>query len=161
MAHFFSAIHFKPLSISKSLAVRQANADLIGQLIKIRGMVTRISEVRPAVKVAAYTCSMCGVEIFQEVLQALKHFLIRFLRWMAHHSSQSSNVLPKAAKRTKPRATWPCKPVVRVSCATKKPRFKNLPTKFRWATFHDPWSSTCLVTWLAPCRLVTMSRWLV
>ena len=39
----------------------------IGHLVKIEAMVVRISDVKPLVRVATYTCDVCGYEIFQEV----------------------------------------------------------------------------------------------
>ena len=40
----------------------------IGRLVKIKGMVTRASDVKPQITVCTYTCDMCGSEIFQDVL---------------------------------------------------------------------------------------------
>lgn len=56
-----------PLSKTKSQAVRQVSARQIGSLINVRGIVTRVSEVKPLVVVGAYTCDKCGYEIYQEV----------------------------------------------------------------------------------------------
>ncbi len=58
---------FKPLSSSKAIAVRDAKSSSIGHLITVRGIVTRVTDVRPQLVVATYTCSSCGCEIFQEV----------------------------------------------------------------------------------------------
>jgi DNA replication licensing factor MCM7 len=55
------------VSTQKALAVREANGALMGQLISIKGMVTRVSDVKPSIVIAAYTCSSCGSEVFQEV----------------------------------------------------------------------------------------------
>lgn len=49
------------------LSVRQIKGKHIGKLITLRGIVTRVSDVKPAVMVIAYTCDQCGYEIFQEV----------------------------------------------------------------------------------------------
>jgi DNA replication licensing factor MCM7 len=64
----FSAVYFKPPTSLKSIAVREAKGALIGRLISVRGMVTRVSDVKPYIMVATYTCSSCGTEIFQEVI---------------------------------------------------------------------------------------------
>lgn len=53
--------HYKPLS------VREIKGDFLGQLITVRGIVTRVSDVKPSVLVIAYTCDQCGYEVFQEV----------------------------------------------------------------------------------------------
>lgn len=45
--------------------LREIKAKHIGKLLKVRGIVTRITEVKPHVVVAAYTCDGCGCEIFQ------------------------------------------------------------------------------------------------
>lgn len=51
----------------RPLSVRQVRAEFLGQLITIRGIVTRVSDVKPAATVIAYTCDQCGYEVFQEV----------------------------------------------------------------------------------------------
>lgn len=40
----------------------------IGHLVKIKGLVTRASDVKPQITVCTYTCETCGSELFQEVL---------------------------------------------------------------------------------------------
>ncbi|KAK6538120.1 Mcm2-7 hexameric complex component [Orbilia ellipsospora] len=64
-------VYFKPLSdpnrAGKALAVRQVKGEQLGHLITVRGIATRVSDVKPAVMVNAYTCDRCGNEIFQEV----------------------------------------------------------------------------------------------
>ncbi|KAK0746087.1 MCM2/3/5 family-domain-containing protein [Schizothecium vesticola] len=52
---------------AKSLSVRQVRGDHLGHLITIRGIATRVSDVKPIVQVNAYTCDRCGCEIFQPV----------------------------------------------------------------------------------------------
>jgi DNA replication licensing factor MCM7 len=39
----------------------------LGKLITVRGIVTRVSEVKPLLLVNAYTCDVCGSETFQEI----------------------------------------------------------------------------------------------
>lgn len=74
-------INFKPLTPSgsssdrqsKALAVRNVSAEHIGGLITVRGITTRVSDVKPAVEINAYTCDRCGCEVFQPV--TTKQFL--------------------------------------------------------------------------------------
>jgi DNA replication licensing factor MCM7 len=49
------------------MAVREVRSVHIGHLITVRGIVTRVSEVKPLLQVNAYTCDVCGSETFQEV----------------------------------------------------------------------------------------------
>nr|AHL18125.1 DNA replication licensing factor [Mycothermus thermophilus]AHL18127.1 DNA replication licensing factor [Mycothermus thermophilus] len=64
---------FKPRSTGpdggpvKALSVRQVRGEHLGKLITIRGIATRVSDVKPIVQVSAYTCDRCGCEIFQPV----------------------------------------------------------------------------------------------
>ena len=67
---------FKPISPAgadserqktKALAVRQVRGEHLGHLITVRGITTRVSDVKPAVQVNAYTCDRCGNEIFQPI----------------------------------------------------------------------------------------------
>ncbi|GMM30810.1 mini-chromosome maintenance complex protein 7 [Martiniozyma asiatica (nom. inval.)] len=63
-------LYFKPESRSKTqkpLMVRNVKGSHIGKLITVRGVIIRVSDVKPAVEVQAYTCDTCGFEIFQEV----------------------------------------------------------------------------------------------
>jgi DNA replication licensing factor MCM7 len=64
-------VFFKPLPPSgtegKALAVRQVRGEHLGHLITVRGIATRVSDVKPAMIVNAYTCDRCGCEVFQEV----------------------------------------------------------------------------------------------
>ncbi|KAI8325238.1 MCM-domain-containing protein [Martensiomyces pterosporus] len=60
-------VRFAPRSSQKAQAVREVGASQIGHLVTVRGIVTRVSDVRPAMAVAAYLCDACGSEVFQEV----------------------------------------------------------------------------------------------
>jgi len=58
---------FQPVSGMKAVPVRDVKAGDIGHLVKVRGICTRVSDVKPMVTVATYTCDVCGWEIYQEV----------------------------------------------------------------------------------------------
>ncbi|KAF2725429.1 MCM-domain-containing protein [Polychaeton citri CBS 116435] len=68
-------LNFKPLTpsgsssekSSKAMAVRQVRGEHLGHLITVRGITTRVSDVKPSVLVNAYSCDRCGYEIFQPV----------------------------------------------------------------------------------------------
>ena len=49
------------------MAVRDVKGVHLGKLITVRGIVTRVSEVKPLLLVNAYTCDVCGAETFQEI----------------------------------------------------------------------------------------------
>jgi len=55
------------------MAVREVKGSHLGRLITVRGIVTRVSEVKPLLLVNAYTCDVCGSETFQDISQ--KQFL--------------------------------------------------------------------------------------
>ena len=48
-------------------AVREVTANDIGHLVTMTVMVTRVTDVKPLVTVATYTCDVCGFEIYQEI----------------------------------------------------------------------------------------------
>ncbi|KAF2200001.1 MCM-domain-containing protein [Delitschia confertaspora ATCC 74209] len=54
---------------TKAMAVRNVRGEHLGHLITVRGIATRVSDVKPSVLVNAYTCDTCGCEIFQPVAQ--------------------------------------------------------------------------------------------
>ncbi|PKI83574.1 DNA helicase [Malassezia vespertilionis] len=60
-------VFLKPLSSDTPLAVRNIRGAQIGKLLSVRGIVTRISDVKPNIQVDAYACDVCGAEVFQEV----------------------------------------------------------------------------------------------
>ncbi|PVU97168.1 hypothetical protein BB561_000720 [Smittium simulii] len=58
---------FKPRKSTHISSVREIGANQIGHLVTVRGIVTRVTEIRPFMSVAAYLCDTCGCEVFQEV----------------------------------------------------------------------------------------------
>lgn len=62
-----SELYFKAPSSSKPRVIREVKADCIGKLVTVRGVVTRVSEVKPRMVVATYSCDRCGAETYQPV----------------------------------------------------------------------------------------------
>ena len=62
---------FKPPESLKTMSIRQVKGDSVGRMIKVRGMVTRVANVKPLATVIGYSCDKCGFESFQEVFFAL------------------------------------------------------------------------------------------
>lgn len=68
-------LNFKPITPSgsssdrslKALAVRNVRGEHLGHLITVRGIATRVSDIKPSVQVNAYSCDRCGCEIFQPI----------------------------------------------------------------------------------------------
>lgn len=60
-------MQFLPPAGTKTSSLREVRARDIGHLVSVQGMVTRVTDVKPLVKVATYTCDACGFEIYQEV----------------------------------------------------------------------------------------------
>lgn len=56
-----------PGAKKKIAPLRDLKADVIGGYVTVRGMVTKVSDVRPIVSVACYVCEVCGFEIYQTV----------------------------------------------------------------------------------------------
>ncbi|KAI4292567.1 DNA replication licensing factor MCM7 [Pancytospora philotis] len=49
------------------LPLRRVGSEHIGALVTVRGIVTRVSMAKPAMRVAAYICESCGSETYQQV----------------------------------------------------------------------------------------------
>jgi DNA replication licensing factor MCM7 len=62
-----SDLYFQPLKTDIAIAVREVRGVHLGRLITVRGIVTRVSEVKPLLQVNAYTCDVCGSETFQDI----------------------------------------------------------------------------------------------
>ncbi|TDL24999.1 minichromosome maintenance protein mcm7p [Rickenella mellea] len=60
-------LYFQPLRSDVAMAVRDVRGVHLGKLITVRGIVTRVSEVKPLIQVNAYTCDVCGAETFQDI----------------------------------------------------------------------------------------------
>lgn len=60
-------VRFLPSTGAKSLPLRQVRAEHVGKLVSVKGVVTRVTEVKPRVAVAGYTCDTCGAEVYQEI----------------------------------------------------------------------------------------------
>lgn len=51
----------------KYVPIRQIKAQNVGSIVRVKGMVTRVSSVKPLLVVATYTCEACSSNIYQEV----------------------------------------------------------------------------------------------
>lgn len=60
-------LYFNPPTSMKPFAVRDIRGAHLGKLITLRGIVTRVSEVKPFLQVEAVACDVCGAEIFTEI----------------------------------------------------------------------------------------------
>lgn len=47
--------------------LREVQASEIGHVLKLKGMVVRVTDVKPCITLSTYTCEVCGSEIFQSV----------------------------------------------------------------------------------------------
>lgn len=59
-------IFFKPANFL-TIPMRQVLADKVGSFVTVRGIVTRITDVKPRITIVTYTCDQCGCESFQPV----------------------------------------------------------------------------------------------
>ena len=60
-------IHILPLSFTQPLPMRAVKGDCVGSLVSVCGIVTRVTDVSPLVKVVTYICTTCGWETYQQV----------------------------------------------------------------------------------------------
>ncbi|KAG1712806.1 hypothetical protein DVH05_000541 [Phytophthora capsici] len=60
-------VHLIPGVKLKAFPIREVKAAKVGALVRIKGMVTRVSTVKPLLTVATYTCEACAYEVYQEV----------------------------------------------------------------------------------------------
>ncbi|KTW30638.1 hypothetical protein T552_00354 [Pneumocystis carinii B80] len=66
------SLYFKPVDIYekgniKIYTVKELKSLHLGHLVTVRGIIIRVSDVKPSLQVNAYTCDHCGCEIFQEI----------------------------------------------------------------------------------------------
>jgi len=60
-------IRVLPRTKVKAIELRKVLADAIGSLLTVKGIVTRVTEVKPQMQVATYTCEQGGYEVYQDV----------------------------------------------------------------------------------------------
>ncbi|XP_051631984.1 DNA replication licensing factor MCM7 isoform X2 [Manacus candei] len=60
-------LYFRAPSLSKPRVIRDVRASSIGKLVTVRGVVTRVTDVRPLLVVATYSCDQCGAETYQPI----------------------------------------------------------------------------------------------
>jgi DNA replication licensing factor MCM7 len=60
-------LYIVPEPKQAELPLRQVRAAQIGKLVRVRGIVTRVTEVKPMLQVATYSCDQCGLEAYQEI----------------------------------------------------------------------------------------------
>ncbi|KAK8693776.1 hypothetical protein V6N13_071345 [Hibiscus sabdariffa] len=60
-------VYIRAPSKGRPFTIREVKASYIGQLVRISGIVTRCSDVKPLMQVVVYTCEECGCEIYQDV----------------------------------------------------------------------------------------------
>ncbi|EQC26896.1 hypothetical protein SDRG_15229 [Saprolegnia diclina VS20] len=52
---------------TKPVPIREVKASKVGSFVRIKGTVARVSNVKPLVIVATYTCEVCSFEVYQEI----------------------------------------------------------------------------------------------
>jgi DNA replication licensing factor MCM7 len=61
------SVLFRAPRETRRMAVRDVKAEHVGTLVTLRGIITRVSEVKPLLVVGTYSCEACGYEVYQEV----------------------------------------------------------------------------------------------
>lgn len=61
----YDVLFTAPFNLIKPISVRELKSSSVGHLVTVKGIVTRITEVKPLLICATYTCDQCGSETFQ------------------------------------------------------------------------------------------------
>ncbi|KAJ3131084.1 Mcm2-7 hexameric complex component [Physocladia obscura] len=64
---YINSLYFSPRSKQTPISIRQVKGLSIGHLVTVKGMVTRVSNVKPMAVVLAMSCDKCGFENYQEI----------------------------------------------------------------------------------------------
>ncbi len=51
----------------KETPLRSLHSDSIGSIVSIKAIVVRTTDVKPYIKVACYSCDICGYEVYQVI----------------------------------------------------------------------------------------------
>ncbi len=60
-------ICLKSSSKTQTTSIREVKSSNIGTLVTIKALVTKVSDVKPLIEVATYTCDSCGYEQHQPI----------------------------------------------------------------------------------------------
>ncbi|XP_055388948.1 uncharacterized protein LOC129618100 [Condylostylus longicornis] len=60
-------IRLIPVSIAETLSVRDVRSKHMGRLVRMEGVVTKVSTVKPRLQIAYYRCEDCGCEAHQPI----------------------------------------------------------------------------------------------
>mmetsp|Transcript_25626 Transcript_25626/g.28760 ORF Transcript_25626/g.28760 Transcript_25626/m.28760 type:complete len:910 (-) Transcript_25626:222-2951(-) len=52
--------------VSRGVSLRHVRSKSMGRIVTITGMIVKASDVKPMLQVAAYTCDVCGAELYRE-----------------------------------------------------------------------------------------------
>lgn len=52
--------------VTRGVSLRHVRSKSMGRLVTITGMIVKSSDVKPMLQVAAYTCDVCGAEVYRE-----------------------------------------------------------------------------------------------
>ena len=61
----YDVLFIAPYNLIRPISVRELKSNSVGHLVTVKGIITRISEVKPLLVCATYTCDQCGSETFQ------------------------------------------------------------------------------------------------
>ncbi|CAN8065741.1 unnamed protein product [Agarophyton chilense] len=91
-----------PQPNEKAIPLRMVRSEHVGRLVTVTGIVTRITEVKPRLEVATYTCHSCGYEVYQQV-SANTYMPILSCPTQNHPQGQNNELIPnyKACKFVK------------------------------------------------------------
>lgn len=64
---FTVAIVYGPDAKYQTLCIKQLKAERMGELVATRAIVVRVSDVKPELVLATYSCQACGYENYQEI----------------------------------------------------------------------------------------------
>eukprot|EP00501_MAST-03F_sp_TOSAG23-6_P002605 GSMAST32.ASY1.ANO1.2746.1 assembled CDS len=68
-------VHLRPRTGGKVVAIREVGARQIGRLVQVRGMITRVTDVKPLMSVATYTCDVLKARKFMPLSDRGKLFM--------------------------------------------------------------------------------------
>jgi len=85
-----------PSALSKQLSIRGLKSEQIGTLVTIKGIVTRVNDVKPRLIALTYMCEACGFEIYQVLDKSTEYTPIeQCSSAMCKTNQQKGNLYPQ------------------------------------------------------------------
>lgn len=86
-----------PGSKREMVPLRKLKSGKIGSLVQTKGLVVRVSDVKPLISVACYICEICGFELYQQVHGKNYNPIVECVSTICRSNGSRGRIIPNNA----------------------------------------------------------------